>query len=234
MEYQKIREIVDGKGVITKENGRIYLIITEKRPVLFTIIETINIDGTVEDNDLIYKDNNALDFLHLLYENHQESKTYNKYHELCHYFEPKPFFRYCKDTKYEKVFDPSKTRASDSGYDLTIIHKLKQSGMTSFYDTGISIQPDFGWYAEVYPRSSLSKTGYMLANSVGIIDRSYRGNIIVALIKIDNTKPDLELPFRAVQIIFKPVHHLRAIEMQKLEKTERDDKGFGSTNEKSN
>jgi dUTP pyrophosphatase len=36
----------------------------------------------------------------------------------------------------------------------------------------------------LYPRSSLSKTPYMLANSVGVIDAGYRGEVMAKLNRI--------------------------------------------------
>lgn len=45
------------------------------------------------------------------------------------------------------------------------------------YDTGLKIQPEEGYYSLVYPRSSISKTNLVLANSVGVIDNGYRGTI---------------------------------------------------------
>lgn len=44
---------------------------------------------------------------------------------------------------------------------------------------------DTGYYLQVFPRSSLSKSGYALANSVGIIDENYTGNIFIALTKTE-------------------------------------------------
>ena len=41
----------------------------------------------------------------------------------------------------------------------------------------------------------------MLANGVGIIDSGYRGEIIVALRKVNPNAPDLVLPAKVVQII---------------------------------
>ena len=54
------------------------------------------------------------------------------------------------------------------------------------YDTGIQVKPQYGYYFEIVPRSSLSKSGYILANSIGIIDPSYSGNLYIVLIKIDD------------------------------------------------
>ena len=44
----------------------------------------------------------------------------------------------------------------------------------------------------LYPRSSISKTPFRLANSVGIIDSGYRGNIICMLDKINTTSATIE------------------------------------------
>ena len=47
----------------------------------------------------------------------------------------------------------------------------KKLGMTrEFFDTGISIHVSDGYYVEIVPRSSITKTDFLLANSVGIID----------------------------------------------------------------
>ncbi len=45
----------------------------------------------------------------------------------------------------------------------------------------------------------LSNSGYMLSNSVGLIDSSYRGTLKVTLTKIANDAEDIKLPFKAVQ-----------------------------------
>jgi dUTP pyrophosphatase len=99
---------------------------------------------------------------------------------------------------------PSKGKYTDVGYDLTAIKKASEwNKKTTLYDTCIKIKIEPGFYAEVVPRSSLSKSGYMLANSIGIIDPNYTGNILIALVKIDDDAPDLELPFRCCQLIFR-------------------------------
>lgn len=130
---------------------------------------------------------------------------------------------------HEDAVIPAKVRVSDTGYDLTLISIKKQSGKITWYDTGISVKPEFGWYFDVVPRSSLSKTGYMLANSVGIIDRAYTGSILVPLIKVDDSMPNIELPFRAVQLIPRQIVHFEVTQVASLDETSRGDKGFGSS-----
>jgi deoxyuridine 5'-triphosphate nucleotidohydrolase len=125
---------------------------------------------------------------------------------------------------------PKKARFSDVGWDLTLIKKNKDlTKNTSLYDTGISVSPPPGYYLQICPRSSLSKSGYILANSVGIIDPSYTGNILVALTKTDESKEDITFPFIAVQMILKPVYYSELEEVSQLSETERGHGGFGST-----
>ena len=97
------------------------------------------------------------------------------------------------------------------------------------FDTGIKVSPPFGWYFDLVPRSSIIKSGYMMANSFGVIDRGYTGNILVPLIKIDPLAPDLELPKKIVQLIPRPIINLQVIEVASLENTLRSDGGFGSS-----
>lgn len=124
---------------------------------------------------------------------------------------------------------PNKTNVSDSGFDLVLLEKVKQIGMVELYDTGIKIEPAYGWYFDLVPRSSIIKTGYMMAHSLGVIDRAYRGTILVPLIKVNPESPTLELPARLVQIVPRPIIHVVFEETEDLNKTARDTGGFGST-----
>ncbi len=93
---------------------------------------------------------------------------------------------------------PSKRSCSDEGYDLWLIEIDKKiNETTTRYDTCIKIQPEEGWHVEILPRSSLSNSGYMLSNSVGLIDSSYRGTLKVTLTKIANDAEDIKLPFKS-------------------------------------
>ena len=161
------------------------------------------------------------------------NKMYNFYINIANWmpFMSKKclYFNYIRTDPAAKP--PQKQRASDSGYDLTLIRKIKTHGNVEFYDTCIKLQPVFGYYFDLVGRSSISKSGYMLANNIGIIDRTYQGTVIVPLIKIDTTQPDLELPCRLVQIIPRQIQHLEPIEIseEELNKSDRNTGGFGST-----
>lgn len=140
---------------------------------------------------------------------------------------------------------PTKASPSDVGYDLTIVsretiltgtwHGRVMDPEVLLYDTGISVEPENGYYVEVVPRSSLSRSGYIMANSVGIIDPNYRGTIKVALVKLDKYAPDIPLPFKGFQLI---VRKNEAAEFvctdTELSQTARGNGGFGSTNTQQN
>lgn len=128
----------------------------------------------------------------------------------------------------EKAYVPIKANYNESGYDVTLIDIVKKVNKVTLYGTGISVQPPQGWYFELVPRSSIIKSGYMMANSIGIIDQDYTGEIMVPLIKIDESLPDITLPNKIVQLIPKQWHAVEFIETS-LEETKRGDGGFGST-----
>ena len=127
---------------------------------------------------------------------------------------------------------PSKAGDYEVGFDLTIISKIKSiDPYTSLYDTGVRVEPPINYYFEIVPRSSLYKSGYILSNSVGIIDPSYRGTIKVALTKINKHAPDIELPNKRFQLIPREFisNKLNILEVTKLSDTDRGEGGFGST-----
>jgi deoxyuridine 5'-triphosphate nucleotidohydrolase len=124
---------------------------------------------------------------------------------------------------------PSKGRVSDSGYDLTILSVVRSHGNIVLFGTGLSVEPPPGWYFDVIARSSLVKLGYMMANSVGVIDRAYRGEIMVPLLKVDPSAPDIVLPARVAQLIPRPIVHFPVVESAELTVTHRGSGGFGSS-----
>jgi len=124
---------------------------------------------------------------------------------------------------------PFKARVSDSGYDLTLIREVKRIGSVVLYGSGIQVVPPAGWYLDVVPRSSIIKTGYIVANSVGVIDRSYRGEIMVPLIKLDPAASELALPARVAQMIPRPIVHFSVQATDNAGTTQRGSGGFGST-----
>jgi len=81
----------------------------------------------------------------------------------------------------------------------------------------------------VYPRSSIFKSGIMLGNSTGIIDRTYRGNLKAVAVPLMNG-PKVEVGTRIVQVVAPDMNHIREIKIvTSLPETSRGSGGFGST-----
>ena len=127
---------------------------------------------------------------------------------------------------------PKKNTSEDTGYDVTILEPVKAYKDVTLYTTGLIVQPSDGYYFDLVARSSISKTGYMLANGVGIIDQNYRGEVLVALRKVDQLASDIQLPIKIAQLIPRKVYDCEPEEItqSKLIKTKRGEGGFGSSN----
>ena len=128
--------------------------------------------------------------------------------------------------------EPTKAGKNEVGYDLTIISVDKKiNNVTTLYETNVIAIPPCGYYFEIVPRSSIIKTGYVLTNSVGIIDPTYRGTLKISLTKVNPSSPDLELPNKRFQLIPRAFisNKFTTTCINKIDKTERGDGGFGST-----
>ena len=219
-------------GVITNKKC---FIKSERKELIEFLQKKINIPSEIVNSDniciLTYHGSNALEFLQVLYPG-EEFYLHFTENELLK--EPLTNYPTCNFKKHmENAVTPIKTNTSDVGYDLTIvaIKKVINSKCT-LYTTGISIDIEHGWYTEIVPRSSIIKSGYMLANSIGIIENSYRGELMIALVKIDDEAEPIELPFKCCQLLIKKQHYARMREVDNLDNSQtlRGDGGFGSTN----
>ena len=132
--------------------------------------------------------------------------------------------------RHEDAVIPSRAHESDVGYDLTAIkkHKVLDNGVI-LYDTGIAIKPPANHYIEIVARSSISKSGYMIANGVGTIDPNYTGNLYIALVRVVEDAPELELPFCKCQFVIRKCIYADILEVENLEDTDRGAGSFGST-----
>ena len=85
-----------------------------------------------------------------------------------------------------------------------------------------------GYY--LYPRSSISKSGIRLANSVGIIDAGYRGQLIAMVDVVYCSEYVLDAYDKMFQICAPALIPIIAEVVDELgEKTQRGEGGFGST-----
>lgn len=98
------------------------------------------------------------------------------------------------------------------------------------FDTGLDVKPPTGYYTEIVPRSSIIKTGWMLANSIGIIDDTYTGNLLIALVPVSDDPIELKPPFCVTQLILRKLELIHLVVVGKIEtESTRGAAGFGST-----
>ena len=82
----------------------------------------------------------------------------------------------------------------------------------------------------MYARSSVSKRGIMLANSVGIIDSGYRGTLKAAFFNTTDNPVTIGKGDRVVQVCMPGLDYNFTVEVaNSLEETERGAGGIGST-----
>jgi dUTP pyrophosphatase len=132
---------------------------------------------------------------------------------------------------HEQAVIPSYSKEGDCGLDLTAI-SVSTIDKSRFgyieYDTGLAIEIPEGYVGLVYPRSSLSNTGLILANHVGVIDQNYRGSIKCRFKAIPGT--DIySVGDRIAQLIIQPCPKIEFEVVDELSDTNRNDLGFGSS-----
>jgi dUTP pyrophosphatase len=107
---------------------------------------------------------------------------------------------------------------------------LVSSGASVMLGTGIAIEIPMNHVGLVAIRSSVGKAGVALANSVGVIDSDYRGEIKLCLTYTAGSGGHYIRKGQAVaQIVIMPVLQVELVEVDALSTTERGDGGFGST-----
>ncbi len=120
--------------------------------------------------------------------------------------------------------------ADDAGLDLVAPADIlvPAHGMATV-DFGIRCRRSGAGGYYLYPRSSISKTPLRLANSVGIIDAGYRGNIMA---KVDNISDDsyiIKKGDRLFQICMPDLRPFNVVLGNVAVDTARGAGGFGST-----
>ena len=128
----------------------------------------------------------------------------------------------------------SKQYATDAGYDLYFTETVTvPPGETVKCDFGVSVEAydedDAPCAIDMLPRSSIVKTPLRMANSVGLIDASYRGTLRVYVDNIRTEPYTIQKGDRLFQLVAPSRRPFNASFVEALSETERGDNGFGST-----
>ena len=125
---------------------------------------------------------------------------------------------------------PTRANPGDAGVDL-VATSCKHDVHYIEYGTSLAVAIPDGFVGLLFPRSSVSNTNMVLANSVGVIDSSYRGEVKV---RFKLTGPGYMAKTYAVgdrvaQLVIVPIVEAKVLEVQELPESKRGAGGFGSS-----
>lgn len=113
-----------------------------------------------------------------------------------------------------------------AGMDLTAV-TIEEVDDVVTYGTGLAMEIPEGFVGLIFPRSSNYKYDCVLANSVGVIDSDYRGEIKFKFFKIGENV--YKVGDRVGQIVIVPYPTIEFDEVENLSETSRGSGGFGHT-----
>ena len=138
--------------------------------------------------------------------------------------------------------------SDNAGYDLKVVADQSPVTVASLVPLGLKARMQrvtkyvFGnEYVEEFedchftlePRSSIYKSGFIMANSRGIIDKTYRGQLMAPVISVGSSVKSIEKGTRLFQILAPDLGHIKeVVYVDSLPETVRGEGGFGSTGTK--
>tara|TARA_B100000029_G_scaffold436874_1_gene451712 strand:- start:114 stop:551 length:438 start_codon:yes stop_codon:yes gene_type:complete len=118
----------------------------------------------------------------------------------------------------------------DSGLDLYVLEdQLFKPGETNKIKLGISCEAKNSESYFLFPRSSISKTPLRMANSIGLIDGGYRGEIMAVCDNIKDFEFKINKGDRLFQLVSADLSAINFKIVNNLSETDRGTGGFGST-----
>ena len=118
----------------------------------------------------------------------------------------------------------------DAGLDLYVLeNQTFKSGETAKIKLGISCENLDGKGYFLFPRSSISKTPLRMANSIGLIDGGYRGEIMAACDNIKDYDFSISKGDRLFQLVSADLSEIEFKITDNLSDSSRGKGGFGST-----
>lgn len=133
-----------------------------------------------------------------------------------------PFLAYDESAAY----DLSLCWLSDTGRPNNIILPPR---MTRMFPTGLALRPPPGHLILICSRSGMAMKSVFVANSPGVIDPTYTGEIKVLLFNGGMDAMHVRHGDRIAQALVVPFASVKLALAEKLPVTSRGDKGFGSS-----
>ena len=127
---------------------------------------------------------------------------------------------------------PGRAHPGDAGLDLrSNVDVLVAPGERAMVPTGVAVAIPEGHAGLVLPRSGMAgRHGLTLANSPGLIDSGYRGELTCAMVNLDRDEPvKIARGDRIAQLVIVPVADIEPVWADELPPSARGAGGFGST-----
>lgn len=127
---------------------------------------------------------------------------------------------------------PSYAYTGDAGLDLRANETVDIPPLErALIPTGLAIGLPEGFAGFVQPRSGMAlKRGLSIANTPGLIDAHYRGELKVIAINLDAHEAiHIERGERIAQLVIQEVPTVQLVEVDELDETDRGAGGFGSS-----
>jgi dUTP pyrophosphatase len=127
---------------------------------------------------------------------------------------------------------PGCAHPGDAGLDLrSNVDVVVDPGDRAMVPTGVAVAIPEGYAGLVLPRSGLAgRHGLTLANSPGLIDSGYRGELSCAVVNLDRDEPvKIARGDRIAQLVIVPVAVVEPAWADELPPSARGEGGFGST-----
>ena len=121
---------------------------------------------------------------------------------------------------------PFYANKGDAGLDLVATSKVFDPEFIE-YGTSLAVEIEEGNVGLLFPRSSISKTGHRLLNSVGVIDSGYRGEVKVRM-SYTNIK-QYQIGDKIAQLVIMELPQVLIQEVSELDDSQRGEGGFGSS-----
>ena len=129
----------------------------------------------------------------------------------------------------ESAVLPRYSKEGDAGMDLTATRVWSDDDGNVCYGTGLAFEIPRGYVGLLFPRSSNAKKDLLLANSVGVLDSDFRGEVMLKFKPQKQGGKMYEVGERVAQVIILPYPYIEFKEVDELSETNRGEGGFGST-----
>lgn len=230
-----ITGLIESSSIVLRNNC---ILFDSNISTVSLFLTKLNIPFEIMDSFIKVCHTNSIDLLGYIYNDENDwitkSSLYNYFCKLMNNMNTcrMEYKTSCSSTELKKTY------FTDAGMDVSIISKdesftADENVNIMRYNTDLCVNIPSGYWGMLCPRSSFSKSGFIMSNSFGVIDSSYRGVIKITLTKTSNRRfDDIKLPLSCAQLILIPqvfVFVNKVNEFSNSKETSRNDGGHGST-----